>query len=225
MHSATEQDYVEYVTARMPALRRLAYALCGDRHRADDVVQQAITRLYANWGKANRAAVDDDGTAVGLAAVGSGPIGYGNSHVAVWRAGTMTVLVPPDAGYAARPTAIADGWIGGPSWPLTSQTPNPKAEYESGTAARWNPRTGAAERIPGMLDVQGMNRYGWAVGQGAGPDPHPVAALGDRVLTLPTPAGADPVGSAAVTVSDDGRVIGGQVPMPGTVTAVRWTCD
>lgn len=55
MHSAMEQEYVEYVTARMPALRRLAYALCGDRHRADDIVQQAITRLYAHWGKANRA--------------------------------------------------------------------------------------------------------------------------------------------------------------------------
>lgn len=55
MHSATEQEYVEYVTARMPALRRLAYALCGDRHRADDIVQQAITRLYAHWAKATRA--------------------------------------------------------------------------------------------------------------------------------------------------------------------------
>src|SRR5690242_261182 len=51
VHSAMEQEHVEYVTARMPALRRLAHALCGDRHRADDIVQQAITRLYAHWGK------------------------------------------------------------------------------------------------------------------------------------------------------------------------------
>jgi RNA polymerase sigma-70 factor (sigma-E family) len=55
VHGATEQEYVEYVTARMAALRRLAYALCGDRHRADDIVQQAITRLYTHWGRASRA--------------------------------------------------------------------------------------------------------------------------------------------------------------------------
>jgi RNA polymerase sigma-70 factor (sigma-E family) len=55
MRVAQEQEYVEYVTARMPALSRLAYALCGDGHRADDIVQQAITRLYAHWARASAA--------------------------------------------------------------------------------------------------------------------------------------------------------------------------
>jgi RNA polymerase sigma-70 factor (sigma-E family) len=55
MRGAQEQDYVEYVTARMPALRRLAHNLCGDRHRADDIVQQAITRLYLYWHRASTA--------------------------------------------------------------------------------------------------------------------------------------------------------------------------
>jgi RNA polymerase sigma-70 factor (sigma-E family) len=32
-------------------MRRLAYLLCGDEHRADDLVQQAITRLYVNWNR------------------------------------------------------------------------------------------------------------------------------------------------------------------------------
>jgi RNA polymerase sigma-70 factor (sigma-E family) len=36
-------------------LRRLAYALCGDPHRTDDIVQQAITKLYVHWGKARAA--------------------------------------------------------------------------------------------------------------------------------------------------------------------------
>lgn len=48
-------DYVEYVTAALPSLRRTAYLLCGDVHRADDVVQIAITRLYQNWRKARAA--------------------------------------------------------------------------------------------------------------------------------------------------------------------------
>jgi RNA polymerase sigma-70 factor (sigma-E family) len=55
MDKAQEQEYVEYVTARLPALRRLAYALCGDSHRADDIVQQAITRLYTRWRRAGAA--------------------------------------------------------------------------------------------------------------------------------------------------------------------------
>jgi RNA polymerase sigma-70 factor (sigma-E family) len=52
---AAEEEYVEYVRARIPALRRIAYALCGDWHRADDLVQQAITKLYVHWEKARTA--------------------------------------------------------------------------------------------------------------------------------------------------------------------------
>jgi RNA polymerase sigma-70 factor (sigma-E family) len=50
-----EQRYTEYVTARLPALRRIAYLLCGDAHRADDIVQNAITKLYVHWRKARAA--------------------------------------------------------------------------------------------------------------------------------------------------------------------------
>lgn len=168
-------------------------------------------------------AVADDGTAVGLAAVGSGPIGYGNSHAAVWHAGTMTVLVPPNAGYAARPTAIAAGWVGGSSWPLASPAPNQTSE-EPATGVRWNTRTGAAERISGIYRIEDINQYGWAVGEAS--DMHPVAVLGEHVITLPLPGGANPITSSARTVSDDGRVIGGQVSVPkDEATAVRWTCD
>jgi RNA polymerase sigma-70 factor (sigma-E family) len=47
--AAEEHEYTEYVTARLPALRRLAYVLCGDAHRADDLVQQTITTLFVRW--------------------------------------------------------------------------------------------------------------------------------------------------------------------------------
>jgi RNA polymerase sigma-70 factor (sigma-E family) len=47
----TQQQYVEYVTGRLPALRKLAYVLCGDSHHADDLVQQTITKLYIRWRK------------------------------------------------------------------------------------------------------------------------------------------------------------------------------
>lgn len=38
MDPVDERDYVEYVSARLPVLRRAAYLLSRDRHRADDVV-------------------------------------------------------------------------------------------------------------------------------------------------------------------------------------------
>ena len=41
--------YVEYVAARQAHLRRIAYAVCGDWHRADDVLQTALTKLYLAW--------------------------------------------------------------------------------------------------------------------------------------------------------------------------------
>jgi hypothetical protein len=42
-----ETEYVEFVTARLPALRGLAYLLVGDAHRGDDrlVVHQALARV------------------------------------------------------------------------------------------------------------------------------------------------------------------------------------
>jgi RNA polymerase sigma-70 factor (sigma-E family) len=50
-----ESGFTEYVTTRAAWLRKVAYLLCGDWHRADDLVQSAITRLYANWPRASRA--------------------------------------------------------------------------------------------------------------------------------------------------------------------------
>ena len=52
MRDGSEAEYVDYVTARIPVLRRLAYLLAGDEHRADDLVQQTITRLYVKWQRA-----------------------------------------------------------------------------------------------------------------------------------------------------------------------------
>lgn len=44
--------FTDYVSACLPSLRRLAYVLCHDRHRADDLVQAAVTKLYVRWARA-----------------------------------------------------------------------------------------------------------------------------------------------------------------------------
>ncbi|GAA0952873.1 SigE family RNA polymerase sigma factor [Kribbella koreensis] len=49
-----DRDYVEFVVASSTTLRRTAYLVCGDWHRADDVVQDALYKLYLSWSKVDR---------------------------------------------------------------------------------------------------------------------------------------------------------------------------
>ena len=44
-----EADFAAFVAGRRTHLRRIAFALCGDWHRADDLVQTALARLYVAW--------------------------------------------------------------------------------------------------------------------------------------------------------------------------------
>jgi RNA polymerase sigma-70 factor (sigma-E family) len=46
--------YSEFVRARRTHLRRVAYAICGDWHRADDLVQTALVKLYVAWPRLQR---------------------------------------------------------------------------------------------------------------------------------------------------------------------------
>jgi RNA polymerase sigma-70 factor (sigma-E family) len=55
VRASDERRYTEYVTARLPVLRRTAYLLCGNEHRADDLVQVTITKLYVHWRRASAA--------------------------------------------------------------------------------------------------------------------------------------------------------------------------
>ena len=50
----TTADFSEYVATRRPQLYRTACLLCGDPHRAEDVVQDALARLYAAWDRVSR---------------------------------------------------------------------------------------------------------------------------------------------------------------------------
>jgi RNA polymerase sigma-70 factor (sigma-E family) len=48
-----DDGFSAYVAARRPQLYRTAYLLCGDAHRAEDVLQDALIRLYGAWGRAS----------------------------------------------------------------------------------------------------------------------------------------------------------------------------
>lgn len=46
-----EAAYTAFVLARQDHLRRVAYALCGNWHDADDLLQTALTKLYVAWSR------------------------------------------------------------------------------------------------------------------------------------------------------------------------------
>jgi len=46
-----EQAFAEYFAARRDAVRRTAYLICGDWHRADDLAQTAFVALHRRWRK------------------------------------------------------------------------------------------------------------------------------------------------------------------------------
>jgi RNA polymerase sigma-70 factor (sigma-E family) len=46
-----EQEFAEYFVARREAVRRTAYLLCGDWHRADDLAQTAFVAVHRRWTK------------------------------------------------------------------------------------------------------------------------------------------------------------------------------
>lgn len=47
--SDREQGFADYFASRSGALRGTAYLLCGDWHRAEDLVQNAFVKLYRAW--------------------------------------------------------------------------------------------------------------------------------------------------------------------------------
>ena len=50
-----DKAFVEFVEAASPSLRRTAYLIGGDWHKADDVVQETLYKLYLAWPKVQRA--------------------------------------------------------------------------------------------------------------------------------------------------------------------------
>lgn len=65
--SDRDRDYVEFVETMGASLRRTAYLVVGgDWHRADDVVQEALYKLYLAWARIER---------------GGNPVGYARRAV------------------------------------------------------------------------------------------------------------------------------------------------
>ncbi|HZX02782.1 SigE family RNA polymerase sigma factor [Kribbella sp.] len=52
--SDRDAEFEAYFAARSDAMRGTAYLLCGDWHRAEDLVQQTFTKIYLAWRRIQR---------------------------------------------------------------------------------------------------------------------------------------------------------------------------
>lgn len=52
-------EFEAYVAARQVPLRRIAYAVCGDWHQAEDLLQTAFAKLYVAWPRVHRDGRED----------------------------------------------------------------------------------------------------------------------------------------------------------------------
>jgi RNA polymerase sigma-70 factor (sigma-E family) len=55
----TDVEFAAMFSGRATALRRTAYLLCGDWHRAEDLAQTAFAKCYAAWGRLREPAAAD----------------------------------------------------------------------------------------------------------------------------------------------------------------------
>ncbi len=49
MQATVDPSFTEYVRARQQRFARIAYLICGDEHRAHDLVQEALVKLATRW--------------------------------------------------------------------------------------------------------------------------------------------------------------------------------
>ncbi|QNE16957.1 SigE family RNA polymerase sigma factor [Kribbella qitaiheensis] len=60
--SERDAAFEAYFAARSGAMRGTAYLLCGDWHRAEDLVQQTFTKIYLAWHRIDRREAMDNYT-------------------------------------------------------------------------------------------------------------------------------------------------------------------
>jgi len=214
------------VGARQDGDRRLPVLWSGPDSPAVDLPLPGPT-----W-QGSAVGVDSDGTVVGK--VQNGP--HGKFRAAVWRSGGKPDLLPlPQvAGDTATdfvPRSFKGGWITGTTLGgeggADRKDPAGHGPGQS-HAVRYHLARGEYVPLPAELIVDSGNGQGWVVGSINFTDAALVTDAG--LVRLPDLDGrTGRYGAIAVSLSDDGRVIGGQLDTkPGgrnaVMRAVRWRC-
>jgi RNA polymerase sigma-70 factor (sigma-E family) len=167
-----DTEFTEYVQARLTWLRRVAYLLCQDWDRADDLVQAAVTRLYVYWDRA-RAADQIDG--------------YVHS-----------ILVREFLGARRSPWARRVVLTGGPVADVAGLTPDFDAALDvRGTLARLPARQRATLVLRFYCDLS-VDQAAQVLGCSAGTVKSQTARGLSAMRRMLGPAGAEPEGGSGV---------------------------
>ncbi|MBB5110912.1 SigE family RNA polymerase sigma factor [Micromonospora echinospora] len=102
MNRAEEDEYRQFVTARLESLRRTAYLLCREWHTADDLVSITIGKLYRHWRRV-RAAENVDAYVRGMLTNA-----WLDERRRPWRRERATDEVPEQVDLALPYAALAD---------------------------------------------------------------------------------------------------------------------
>lgn len=57
--AARHREFEDFARARTPQLLRSAWLLCGDRHTAEDLVQETLAKVYVRWHRRLGARIDN----------------------------------------------------------------------------------------------------------------------------------------------------------------------
>jgi RNA polymerase sigma-70 factor (sigma-E family) len=111
-----EATFEEFVGARGQALLRFAFMLCGDRHRAEDLVQSVLAKAYGRWVRISAMQRPEAYLKAVLV----------NEHLRWWRrrsSGEVPVASPADPDMAAGGDAAVQHASRDAAWALLGRLP------------------------------------------------------------------------------------------------------
>ncbi|MFG3711288.1 hypothetical protein [Micromonospora sp. NPDC047730] len=166
--------------------------------------------------------IDEDGTI--LATMTNGDL-HQPPRAVVWRPGATQPevvplpRVPGGVAFQFLPVSLAGGWVTGSAG---RETKPGEPGTSTGYKVRINLRTGQSEVLSADVGMAAVNSRGWIAG--VLPSRVPAVATGTTVVKLPGPDGKTGARGWVRSISDDGRVVGGQLYLNNRGWAVRWTC-
>jgi RNA polymerase sigma-70 factor (sigma-E family) len=111
-----ETTFEEFVGARGQALLRFALMLCGDRHRAEDLVQSVLAKAYVRWVRISAMQRPEAYLKAVLV----------NEHLRWWRrhsSGEVPLAAPVDPDVAAGGDAAVEHASRDAAWALLGRLP------------------------------------------------------------------------------------------------------
>ncbi|WP_148479294.1 hypothetical protein [Micromonospora sp. WP24] len=174
--------------------------------------------------------IDEDGTILArMADMTDAADGRQPQRAVIWRPGATRPEVlplpqlPGGTTVDFMPLSLAGGWVTGMAY--REKQPGKPGSARQEYLARIDLRTGKADLLPAVVLAGTGNARGWQAGTISGTGNGTAVVTDTKLVRLPGLDGTTASGDGWVkSLSDDGRVLGGQLFQNERGHAVRWTC-